>query len=170
MFDPVFIINKLENNGKEFAVAMAGLSKEEIAWKPAPEKWCLLEVVCHLHDEEREDFRARLKQVLDDPQKPFASIDPVKWVTERNYMEQDFEYMLSQFLTERGESLKWLRQLKEPKWDNAYVHPKFGPLSAKFLLSNWLTHDYLHFRQILKLKYDFLKFSSEQNLDYAGNW
>lgn len=27
---------------------------------PAPEKWCLLEIVFHLYDEEREEFRARV--------------------------------------------------------------------------------------------------------------
>lgn len=168
MFNPSFIIDKLEHNGKEFAVALAGLSKEEVLWKPKPEKWCLLEVVCHLHDEEREDFRERVKLVLERPETAFRKIDPVAWVTERKYMEQDFDYMLSQFLTERGETLRWLRGLKEPRWDNAYIHPKVGPVTAKLLLSNWPAHDYLHFRQILKLKYDYIKNNFGQKMDYAG--
>jgi hypothetical protein len=170
MFNPEFIINKLDNNKQQFQQALSGLTKEEYTWKPLPEKWCLLEVICHLHDEEREDFRARLKHVLEHPQNPMAKIDPVAWVTERKYMEQDFEYMLSQFLTERAESVKWLRQLKEPKWDNEVVHPKFGSFNGKLFLSNWLAHDYLHFRQILFLKHGYLKFLSEQDLGYAGNW
>ncbi len=170
MFDPQFIIDKLESNRRQFQQALSGLTKEEYTWKPLPEKWCLLEVVCHLHDEEREDFRARLKHVLEHPEKPLVPINPVEWVTERKYMEQDFEYMLSQFLTERGESIKWLRQLKEPNWDNAVVHPKLGPHSGKLFLSNWLAHDYLHFRQILSLKYGFLQIQSGQDLGYAGKW
>jgi len=169
MFDSKYIINKLDSNRQQFQQAFSGLTKEEYTWKPLPEKWCLLEVICHLHDEEREDFRARVKLVLENPETPFPKIDPVAWVTERKYMQQDFEYMLKQFLTEREETLKWLRGLKEPRWDNAYMHPKVGPVTARLLLTNWLAHDYLHFRQILKLKYDYLKFHSGEKLDYAGN-
>ena len=169
MFNPQSIINKLESNSKEFQLVLSGLSKEEYLWKPKPEKWCALEVVCHLHDEEREDFRERVKLVLDSPETPFRKIDPVAWVAERKYMEQDFEFMLSQFLAERAETVKWLRGLKEPWWDNAYIHPKVGPVTARLLLTNWLAHDYLHFRQILKLKYGFLKADSGEKLDYAGD-
>jgi len=47
-----------------------GLTKDintELAiWKPAPDKWSILEVVNHLYDEEREDFRQRLELVLKD--------------------------------------------------------------------------------------------------------
>ena len=169
MFSASFITNKLDSNRQEFQQTVSGLTKEEYLWKPLPEKWCLLEVVCHLHDEEREDFGARLKHVLTNPEKPLPPANPVAWVTERKYMKQDFDYMLKQFLIERGETIKWLRGLKEPRWDNAYMHPKAGPVTARLLLTNWLAHDYLHFRQILKLKYDFLKTDSGEKLDYAGD-
>ena len=169
MFNAQYIITNLESNGKEFQHVLSGLSKEEILYKPKPQKWCLLEVVCHLHDEEREDFRERVKSVLENPETPFRKIDPVAWVTQRKYMEQDFEYILSNFLTERAETIKWLRSLKEPRWDHAYIHPKVGPVTASLLLTNWLAHDYLHMRQILKLKYDFLRTDSGEKMDYAGD-
>ncbi|HLG34386.1 MAG TPA: DinB family protein [Bacteroidia bacterium] len=170
MFNSTFIINKLESNRQEFQQALSGLTKEEYLWKPLPEKWCLLEVVCHLHDEEREDFRARLKHVLERPENVMSPIDPVSWVTERKYMEQDYDFMLSQFQEERAESIRWLRALKDTRWDNAHIHPKFGTHSGKLFLSNWLAHDYLHFRQILSLKYGFLNTQSDEDLNYAGKW
>jgi len=43
---------------------VAGVSPSEARVRPAPDAWSLLEVVCHLHDEEREDFRPRLDVVL----------------------------------------------------------------------------------------------------------
>ena len=90
----------------------SGLNDEEIRWKPAPEKWCLLEVICHLHDEEREDFRARVNHTLVTPDSPLPSIDPTGWVTSRSYMEQDFHEMKKKFLAERRSSIEWLRALK----------------------------------------------------------
>ena len=168
MFNSSFITDKLDSNREQFKLALSGLTREEYLWKPKPEKWCLLEVVCHLHDEEREDFRERVKLLLENPGTPFRKIDPVAWVAERKYMEQDFDYMLKQFMAERAATVKWLRDLKEPRWDNAYNHPKVGPVTAKLIFTNWLAHDYLHLRQILKLKYDYLKTTSGEKMDYAG--
>ena len=170
MFNPAFIVKQLEKNREVFEDMLTGLSKEEYIWKPLPEKWCLLEVICHLYDEEREDFRARLKNVLDSNTNPLPSIDPQGWVSSRKYAEKNFEEMLSKFLKERTDSVNWLESLNSPAWDNAYHHPKFGPMSGKLFLSNWLAHDYHHIRQILYLKYGYLKTQTTESLDYAGTW
>jgi hypothetical protein len=62
-----FIIKKSEANSETFKSLFTSLSKEEYLWKPQPEKWCLLEIACHLYSEERYDFRARLKNALGIP-------------------------------------------------------------------------------------------------------
>ena len=43
---------------------VAGVSAAEARVRPSPEAWSILEVVAHLLDEEREDFRPRLDLVL----------------------------------------------------------------------------------------------------------
>jgi hypothetical protein len=164
------VISELQRNRQVFFDLLSGQTKEEYLWKPQPEKWCTLEIVCHLYDEEREDFRARLKQVLETPELPFPSIDPQGWVQSRKYLEQDFETMLKKFCEERNESVAWLKSLASPAWKNAYHHPKFGPLSGNLFLSNWLEHDYLHLRQILTVKHLYLQNHSGETLTYAGNW
>jgi hypothetical protein len=164
------IIGKLALNKNVFESLFAGLTVAEITWRPLPEKWCLLEIVCHLYDEEREDFRARMKHTMETPDQPFPKIDPQRWVTERNYMEKDFSEMVSMFIKERESSVAWLRSLSSPPWKNIYHHPTAGELSAEMFLSNWLAHDYLHFRQITFTKYQYLKSSFNTRLDYAGSW
>ncbi len=164
------IIRELARNRDVFKHLLSGLDEEEYLWKPDPDKWCLLEIICHLHDEEKEDFRTRTKIVLESPEGPLPRIDPVGWVLERNYIGQDFKNMLSNFLRERDESLSWLRSLTSPNWDNAYQHPKFGAMSAKLYLSNWLAHDYMHIRQINRTKYSYLQQWTGEAMTYAGNW
>jgi hypothetical protein len=139
-------------------------------WSQKPGKWCLLEIICHLFDEEREDFRTRVRCVLEDPNTPPPSFDPLIWVKERNYIGQDFNSVLSKFLIERDKSITWINTLENPKWDNTYHHPKLGPMSAYLFLTNWLAHDYLHIRQIIRLKFDYLKEMSNESLNYAGDW
>jgi hypothetical protein len=165
-----YIVGELKRNKMVFKDLLEGLNKEVYWWKPSPEKWNLLEIVCHLYDEEREDFRARVKHTLENPDLPLSPIDPIGWVTERKYAEQDYDTLLQEFITERNNSIAWLNTLTDPKWDNAYKHPKFGELTAEMFFTSWLAHDYLHIKQITKIKYDYFKEVSGEKVSYAGEW
>lgn len=164
------IIDNLSANKAVFSTLLMKKQKDEYLWKPSDNKWCLLEVVCHLYDEEREDFRARVKHTLETPEKPLTMFDPIAWVKDRKYVEQDYNQMVEKLLDERNSSISWLKSLKNPSWGNAYPHPKLGPLSAEHFLANWLAHDFLHFRQIAGLQFLYLKQSANNDLSYAGSW
>ncbi|NNK81229.1 MAG: DinB family protein [Flavobacteriales bacterium] len=163
-------IRSLARNKELFIDLLTGLDEGLYRWRQSDEKWNILEIVCHLRDEERDDFRERTWRVLEDAEGPLPSIDPVAWVKQRHYDTQNYQEALNEFFHEREASLKWLQLLDVPRWDNSYQHPKLGPLSAELFLANWLAHDYLHIRQIIKLKFDYLKESSGIDLSYAGDW
>ena len=74
--------------------------------------------------EEREDFRQRLDLTLHFPGKEWPGIDPVGWVIERQYYNQNFGETIQKFLQEREKSIKWLKSLSSPNWDAQYEHPK----------------------------------------------
>jgi len=164
------IIQELLVNRQVFKELLSTVPQAMCHWKPMPDKWCLLEIVCHLYDEECEDFRLRTRQVLETPSLPLPPIDPQGWVETRKYMEQNYSAKLDNFLAEREASVKWLESLTGPKWNNSYVHPRLGKMTAGLFLSNWLAHDYLHIRQIIRLKYDYLKIITDEDLGYAGDW
>jgi len=165
-----FVISELERNITVFKSLLENTPVDLVKWKPEKDKWSLLEIICHLCDEEREDFRQRVQHVLETPVNLMPAIDPVAWVTSRKYMEQDFNRKLNEFAAEREKSILWLKQLKDPNWENIYKHPKVGDLKAELFFVNWLAHDYLHIRQITKNKYLYLKQSTGETLDYAGEW
>lgn len=168
--DHKHMIDQLERHGLLFAQLFGGTAREEQLHRAAPDKWCLLEAVCHLRDEEKEDFRARVKHVLEVPHQPMPKIDPQAWITELHYAEQDFATVLQDFLAERNTSVAWLRSLGSPDWKSYYLHPKVGPITAEFLLANWVAHDLHHIRQVNAMRYAYLKDSSGVGLDYAGQW
>ena len=166
-----YIIEKLEGNASTFKNLLENISDEQVRWKPSTENWSLLEVTNHLYDEEREDFRQRIKNVLGDPQKSWSPIDPGNWNTEREYNKRDMNDSLNNFLSERIKSVEWLKSLTSPDWKAIHNHPKLGEMSAEKLLVNWLAHDYLHMRQITFLNYSYLSHKAPQiNLNYAGDW
>lgn len=165
-----YIIEQLAINKEIYKNLLRYTTHEEIGWKENPGKWSLLEIICHLYDEEREDFRQRTQLLLEDPTQALPKFDPLEWVTSRNYATQDYQDKLIHFLLERQRSVNWLRSLENPAWTNAIEHPMYGAMSAYTYLANWLAHDHLHIRQITRVKYNYLKEISSQDLDYAGKW
>ncbi|MEN8248433.1 MAG: DinB family protein, partial [Bacteroidota bacterium] len=104
------------------------------------------------------------------PDEQLPMFNPQKWVTERDYIGQNFEAKVKEFLDERTYSISWLNSLKDPNWQNTYHHPKLGPMTAELFLTNWLAHDHIHIRQINRLSYQFLQHQSGIDLSYAGNF
>lgn len=170
MFNPAFIIEELARNRTVFAGLLQDCPAVLRTWKSSEEAWSLLEIVCHLHDEEREDFRQRVRLVLEDPSQSLPPFNPLEWVSTRDYARQDYQTKLSAFLTERDQSIQWLLSLQSPQWDNTYQHASLGPMSAGLFLANWLAHDQQHIRQINRLKRQFLQEQTGMDLRYAGNW
>ncbi|RNC91581.1 MAG: DinB family protein [Allomuricauda sp.] len=164
------IIPELQRNKHVFESLLKELSEELITWKKNESTWCLLEIICHLLDEEVEDFRARTRHALETPDLPLKPIHPGEWPEERAYLAQNYEEVLNKFLFERQVSIEWLKSLEQPKWKQAFQHPTLGAQSAEHLLANWLAHDYHHIRQINAIKRDYLKFKSGDDLTYAGIW
>lgn len=142
------IIRRLAHNEGMIQGLVRGLDKEQVRWQPGPKKWSVLEVINHLYDEEREDFRRRLDLTLHKPGAAWPANDPEKWVSERRYNERDYENSIDGFLSERRKSIAWLEKLETPEWNAAYDHPVFGTVLAGDLLCAWLAHDYFHARQI----------------------
>ena len=164
-------IQQLENSAAAIAALAAGIGTEQARWRPNPESWSLLEVICHLHDEEREDFRAHLQGALQQPVAPWSEISPEHWVNERGYNQRELAPCLAQFLAERAVSLAWLRTLAEAQDWQAGYDMNFGKLSAGALLVSWAAHDLLHLRQLVELRYAR---QAQQALPfevlYAGEW
>ena len=165
------IIEQLADHRVVFKSLLLNMAEEEVKWKPEEKKWSILEIANHLYDEEREDFRFRLVSILEDPAKPWPPISPAEWVIERQYSQRNFAESLANFLAEREKSLAWLARLSNPDLQQSYLHPQIGKISAEQLLANWLAHDYLHIRQIVRIKYDYLaNMAAPLSLSYAGNW
>lgn len=170
LFEPTSVVLELEKNLELFSRILGNIDSELIHFKPTPQKWSILEIACHLLDEEREDFRPRLKHVLDQNNLGMPPINPPLWVTERNYSAQRLPDILQAWCTERKKSVQWLRSLGQVDWDLYYAHPKLGKMTARLFLSNWLAHDFLHLRQIIGLRFAFLKQQTGEDLSYAGTW
>ena len=161
---------ELSNSGEIIRALLTGITQEDAQFKPTPETWSILEVICHLHDEEREDFRARLDSILNHPEQEFAVINPQGWITERKYNEQNFEQTKKKFFAERAKSLEWLNGLTNLDWEIMHTD-QYGSVTAGEMLSAWVAHDNLHIRQLVELRRARIeKITQPYLIEYAGEW
>jgi len=164
------LLKQMQEDADRIRSLVEGVGPEQARWKPEPESWSILEVVNHLADEEREDFRTRLDIILHRPEDPWPPIDPRGWVTERKYNERDLGESLHRYTTERRASLEWLRGLGSPNWEAA-VHSQLGSMKSGEMFAAWVTHDQLHMRQLVELHRAYTEHLAQPySLDYAGPW
>ena len=161
---------QMKNNAETIRQMVEGVSDAQAHWKPSPDAWSILEVINHLYDEEREDFRVRLDIILHQPDQPWPSIDPEGWVTARQYNQRDLRESLTNFLDQRQESLAWLKGLASPDWKAVYETP-WGQMTAGDMFAAWVAHDLLHTRQLVELQWAYTtRRLQPHRVDYAGSW
>lgn len=164
------LTTELANSVATWQAILAGVTQAEAERRPEPDAWSILEVVAHLLDEEREDFRVRLDITLHRPEDGWPPINPVGWVTERRYNERDLVATLDELVAERRRSLAWLGELNDPDWSATY-EARFGPIQAGDLFAAWVAHDNLHLRQLVELKRALIVRTAEPfRTLYAGEW
>lgn len=166
------IMARLERFAEVLPAMVKGLDQREACWKPPSGAWSILEIVCHLADEEVEDFRTRLRLTQEDPAAPWPGIDPVGWAKSRSYGGRSLEQETARFVRERRASVAWLRSLARPDWEVTTLRPH-GPVRAGDLLVSWSAHDALHARQIAKRLFELAGEDGKPegySTRYAGEW
>jgi hypothetical protein len=167
--DMDYLVTRMGHNAEAIRSLAQGVSEEQARWKPDPDSWSILEVINHLYDEEREDFRAHLDAILHHPERPWAPIAPQRWVVERHYNQRDLAQSVTSFVQERERSIAWLRGLT-PDWQAAIEAP-FGRLTAGDVFASWVAHDLLHVRQLVRLHWAYtLHLVEPYRVEYAGSW
>ena len=165
-----YFIRGFSQNRQVFESLLRHVTRDQAIWKPSPDKWSMLEVINHLYDEEREDFRQRLELTLKDPDAEWPRIDPQGWVVARGYSNRELASSVDNFLTERDKSIAWLKELSKPNWQNRHVREQ-GALSAGDLLASWLAHDFLHIRQLARLHWQYISIMAAPfETTYGGPW
>ena len=168
--DPDYFTTQMKNHAGTIQSLTLGISDELARWKPNPESWSILEVINHLYDEEREDFRVRMDYILHHPGESWPPINPPGWITERGYNQRNLAQSVQNFLEERQKSLAWLKGLLNPDWQ-ASATVSFGTFSAGDIFAAWVAHDVLHLRQLVELHWAYLVNAAEPyKVNYAGEW
>ena len=145
-------LEEAEKNPKQIAAAVSGLTDKALRYKPAPNKWCILEVLGHLADIEVV-YAYRLRQMLADKKPVIAPIDQDDWARNLGYMEIHPAELVALYGLNRHANIQLLRRLKPGDLGKSAYHPE---LKHKTTVAEYVekisTHGANHLAQIERLK------------------
>jgi DinB superfamily len=151
MTDGIALLNETRRELARFSTLLELLVSElnEVTWRarPEPGEWAPVEIVCHLRDEEAEDFGVRVRVILDGGTR-FAPNDPERLAADRQYRQANPSEALAAFRTRRRTSLDLLASVAPDRLLGTAERPSGGRLSGLDLLASWVAHDRLHLQQL----------------------
>lgn len=131
---------------------LEGVSDEWTMNNEGPETFSPYDVVGHLIHGEKTDWPDRIKMIIEyGTAKTFIPYDRFAMFDESK--NKSLDNLLEEFEILRNKNMRWFRslQLTERDLDKKGIHPKFGEVSLRQLLSTWVIHDLTHISQITRV-------------------
>src|SRR5579863_8757608 len=120
-------------------------SPEALNRSPAPGKWSVREILCHLADTEVV-FAFRLRQALAEDHHVIQPFDQDKWA--KTYAHYDAQAAAAVFSVVRQWNLALIGTLKPEALARTLNHPERGDMTLQTVVETMAGHDLNHLRQI----------------------
>jgi uncharacterized damage-inducible protein DinB len=115
---------------------------------PAPGKWSVREILCHLADCEIV-FAYRLRQTLAEPHHVIQPFDQDVWA--QNYAAYDAQSALAVFTAVRNFNVNLIASLPPEAFAKPATHPERGTMTFRTIVETMGGHDLNHIGQIEKI-------------------
>ena len=133
--------------------AVAGVPRKLLTWRPAPGKWSIHEIVCHMRDAERDGYLYRYRKILAEDNPILPDVDGDKLALERQYGRMNLREVVRDWRAARKEVLAVLKKVKGEQWQRIGTHESLGPMSLEIVLQRQaLGNDEAHLGQIENIK------------------
>ncbi|GAA3411492.1 DinB family protein [Paenibacillus hodogayensis] len=145
-------IEVLERTPATLGHFLSGLSEGWLLCNEGEGTWNVTEVIEHLIEAERTNWIPRLEFLLQEGEsKPFPPFDRYSHLNAGP--ERSFGQKLLDFQTIRSHNIALLKQQVDPDRDleRTGLHPAFGIVKLRELLSTWVIHDLTHTAQIVRV-------------------
>jgi len=129
------------------------LTRAELLKRPAPGKWSIQEIACHLADAEIANAW-RYRKVFAEDEFRITTYDQDCWVAAHQYRRQDLRLALEQFRALRARNVALMKLVGRKAWSRTAMHPTLGTLSAGQIIVHQVHHSANHLAQIERIRKD----------------
>lgn len=156
-------IQVLERTPKTLDSLLSVVSEEWLKCNEGEGTWNASQVVDHLIECERSNWIPRLRTILEDEDKRFPPFDRDAHM--KKIKDSSINQKLAEFKRLRSQNvLILIGQIKsDEQYELTGIHPAFGEVKLRELLSTWVVHDLTHISQIVRVM-------AERYRDDVGPW
>ncbi len=145
-------LQSAEENPNDVSAAVAGLSNAALRYKPAPNKWCILEILGHLADVEIV-YGHRLRQMIAQKDSVISPMEQDAWARHLGYVETAPAEFLEIYQLNRRANMRLLRRLRPEDLGKTAFHPELNRnFTLAELIERLVAHGPNHLGQIERLK------------------
>jgi hypothetical protein len=145
-------IEVLEKTPRTLESFLLGLSEGWLHGNEGEGTWNNMQIIDHLIDGETTNWIPRLQMILEDGEStsfpPFDRFAHLQQKPEQTLVEK-----IKEFKRLREDNITKLKVLmdSENKLEQTGIHPAFGVVKARELISTWVVHDLTHITQIVRV-------------------
>lgn len=147
------LIESLTATPRDLQRMLRRVNDEQAHWRPAPDAWCIADIVAHLTYTEVL-YLARLRRVVaeENPQVAYIS-DPGA-----HNIARPLAALFDDFVASRAETVAFLSGLEQRDWGRQLVHETIGATRLRDQVQGLVTHDNEHLGEIVSLREELEKF------------
>jgi len=149
-------LEMLKDTPSRLRSLLKGMPKKLYTWTPAPGKWSILEIVCHMRDMESDAYRMRYERMLTADNPTMPDIDGDQYALEKDYKSQKLAEAFRAWSGLRRQCLKLLGAVRGDQWQRMGTHETAGPLTIEALVQRQaIGNDQAHLSQIEAIRRRF---------------
>lgn len=134
-----------------FHALLAGVTHDQVYWKPTPDRFSMAELFEHLSHVEAHYFRSAIDRILAAGAAGIETYDQNAYYAAGTYSNRDAEESLAHWEDQREANVEFLRSLDPVVLTRHARHPVVGEVTLANVLSEWALHDLGHVRQLAEL-------------------
>jgi hypothetical protein len=138
----------ISSTAAQLSETLDSLGEARAGQSPAPGKWSVREIICHLADCEIV-FAFRLRQTLAEPHHVIQPFDQDLWA--QNYAAYDAPSALAVFTAVRKFNVQLIASLPPEAFAKPVSHPERGAMTFQAIVETMGGHDLNHLGQIEKI-------------------
>jgi DinB superfamily len=155
------LLERFRRGPEVIATATTGVAGAALDYQPAPDKWSVRTIVCHLADAETV-IGMRLRQIIAEDNPLMPAWDQDKWASRLGYDKRKISDALETFRRVRTDNYELLKNTAEAEFARTGKHSERGEVSLLALLKIFAEHPEKHAGQIMAVRAAYKEFRSKQ--------
>ncbi len=135
---------------------ISGCSEPSVIWRPAVDRWSILEITAHLADAELL-ASTRIRRIITQDRPNLFGYKQEWWAQKLGYWRQRIGTVSARFVFLRRENAELLESIADDVWQFKGWHDEDGELSLRQLIEGYVAHTAKHLSQMRAVAGEFTR-------------